>query len=155
MYCTDWTTNLLLTFYSFNSIYPGYQICGVVAKLLFVANLTEAHLGMFESIEVQLAAVKLANTTRRNFLRYVFHEVRTHSMPYCPVMCLDDYFCFLECCAVPCCVMRKRARSSSLCITVPCVCTVCCIYLYNVLYAAIMPCLSALHVYAVMSCAAT
>jgi hypothetical protein len=53
----------------------GYQACGVIAKLLFVGNLTEAHLGIFEAMNIQLAAMKLANTTRRNFLRYVFHEV--------------------------------------------------------------------------------
>ena len=53
----------------------GYQACGVLAKLLFVSTLTDSHLGIFESIDIQIAALKLANKTRRSFLRYVFHEV--------------------------------------------------------------------------------
>jgi hypothetical protein len=67
------TSSLLCLFIYFHL--TGYQACGVIAKLLFVGNLTEAHLGIFEAMNIQLAAMKLANTTRRNFLRYVFHEV--------------------------------------------------------------------------------
>ena len=47
----------------------------MLAKLLFVSTLTDSHLGIFESIDIQIAALKLANKTRRSFLRYVFHEV--------------------------------------------------------------------------------
>jgi hypothetical protein len=59
-----------------DGVFIGYQLCGVLTKILFVGNLTEAHLVMFESINLQLSALKLANDTRRSFLRFVFHEVR-------------------------------------------------------------------------------
>lgn len=59
-----------------DGVFIGYQLCGLITKILFVGNLTEAHLGMFESMNLQLSALKLANETRRNFLRFVFHEVR-------------------------------------------------------------------------------
>lgn len=77
-----------LTF--FHHCFVGYQICGVLAKLLFVGNLNEAHLGIFESMNIQLSALKLANTTRRNFLRYVFHEVNTYNLILSSEVCAHE-----------------------------------------------------------------
>jgi hypothetical protein len=59
-----------------DGVFIGYQFFGVFTKILFVGNLTEAHLGMFELRNLQISALKVANETRRNFLRFVFHEVR-------------------------------------------------------------------------------
>jgi hypothetical protein len=102
---------LTATSYCLLPIYAGYQACGVLAKLLFVSTLTESHLGIFESIDIQIAALKLANKTRRSFLRYVFHEVcyvmscyvmlcnatlRSHIVQYFVMPCLA-ILCYVLC----------------------------------------------------------
>ena len=90
--CTH-TSTLTITSHCLLPIYAGYQACGVLAKLLFVSTLTESHLGIFESIDIQIAALKLANKTRRSFLRYVFHEV-------CYVMLCYVMPCYVVICDV-------------------------------------------------------
>lgn len=102
----------------------GYQACGLIAKLLFVGNLTEAHLGIFEAMNIQLAAMKLANTTRRNFLRYVFHEVGVTSR--LPSVCHADrgsfiailwIICWLDCF---CCSLWQLGLPHHLCPALSC-----------------------------------
>ena len=51
-----------------DQVVVGNMICGLIAKMCFVAFLS------IESISVQLTLEKRANEGRRRFLRYVLHE---------------------------------------------------------------------------------
>ena len=54
----------------------AYVFVSVVAKLLFVSSLIDTQVHMSDSLEADRKTEKLVQDSRRNFLRYVFHELR-------------------------------------------------------------------------------
>ena len=54
----------------------GYIMVSLIAKLLFVSTLLDAQVHLTDSMEIQRQTEKLAQDSRRDFLRYVFHELR-------------------------------------------------------------------------------
>ena len=55
----------------------AYGLCSLIAKLLFAGSVSDAHIGLTGGIQnLKLVTEKALNHTRRQFLRYVFHEVR-------------------------------------------------------------------------------
>lgn len=55
----------------------AYALCSLIAKLLFASSVSDAHASLAEGVnKLRLSAEQTANDKRRNFLRYVFHEVR-------------------------------------------------------------------------------
>ena len=55
----------------------AYALCSLIAKLLFASSVSDAHMSLAEGVnKLRLSAELTANEKRRNFLRYVFHEVR-------------------------------------------------------------------------------
>jgi len=58
-------------------VFIAYGLCSLIAKLLFAGSVSDAHVGLITGIQaLKLSTEKAMNTTRREFLRYVFHEVR-------------------------------------------------------------------------------
>ena len=58
-------------------VFIAYGLCSLIAKLLFAGSVSDAHIGLAGGIQsLRLATEKALNQTRRQFLRYVFHEVR-------------------------------------------------------------------------------
>ena len=54
----------------------GYVLVSVVSKLLFVNSLIDSQVYLSDSLEADRKIEKLAQDSRRDFLRYVFHELR-------------------------------------------------------------------------------
>ena len=55
----------------------AYELLGVVAKLLFLSTMSDAHISLSQTVSIlRLSAEEAANATRRTFLRYV--RVRPH-----------------------------------------------------------------------------
>lgn len=55
----------------------AYALCSLIAKLLFAGSVSDAHMSLADGVtKLRLTAEQTANDKRRNFLRYVFHEVR-------------------------------------------------------------------------------
>ena len=55
----------------------AYAICSLVAKLLFAGSVSDAYMSLEEGVnKLNLSTELCANKKRRQFLRYVFHEVR-------------------------------------------------------------------------------
>jgi signal transduction histidine kinase len=54
-----------------------YQILSVLTKGLFAAATMDIHLDMLYDAEKLLVEEQRANNARRNFMKYIFHEVRT------------------------------------------------------------------------------
>ena len=58
-------------------VFIAYGLCSLIAKLLFAGSVSDAHIGLAGGIQnLKLVTEKALNHTRRQFLRYVFHEVR-------------------------------------------------------------------------------
>jgi signal transduction histidine kinase len=75
-----YTVNYLLAL--FRMITPAqtiaiYQILSVLTKGLFAAATMDIHLDMLYDTEKLLIEEQRANNARRNFMKYIFHEVRT------------------------------------------------------------------------------
>lgn len=55
----------------------AYGMCSLISKLLFAGCVSDAHVGLVVGIQtLRLTTEKAMTQTRREFLRYVFHEVR-------------------------------------------------------------------------------
>jgi signal transduction histidine kinase len=54
-----------------------YQLLSLLTKGLFVAFIMDIHLNVLIDIDKALMRERLANETRRSFMKYIFHEVRT------------------------------------------------------------------------------
>lgn len=55
----------------------SYALCSLIAKLLFAGSVSDTHMSLADGVnKLRLSAEQTANDKRRNFLRYVFHEVR-------------------------------------------------------------------------------
>ena len=54
----------------------GYIMVSLLSKLLFVSTLLDAQVYLIDSMEIQQQTEKLAQDSRRDFLRFVFHELR-------------------------------------------------------------------------------
>jgi signal transduction histidine kinase len=55
----------------------AYALCSLIAKLLFASSVSDAHMSLADGVnKLRLSAEQSANDKRRNYLRYVFHEVR-------------------------------------------------------------------------------
>jgi signal transduction histidine kinase/CheY-like chemotaxis protein len=54
-----------------------YQLLSLLTKGLFVSFIMDIHLNVLIDIDKALMREKLANETRRSFMKYIFHEVRT------------------------------------------------------------------------------
>ena len=54
----------------------GYVMVSLLSKLLFVSTLLDAQVHLTDSMEIQRHTEKMAQDSRRDFIRYVFHELR-------------------------------------------------------------------------------
>ena len=54
-----------------------YQALSLLTKGLFVSFMMDIHLNVLVDIDKALLREKYANETRRSFMKYIFHEVRT------------------------------------------------------------------------------
>ena len=54
----------------------AYVVVSVVAKLLFVSSLIDTQVYLSDSLEADRKTEKIVQDSRRDFLRYVFHELR-------------------------------------------------------------------------------
>ena len=54
----------------------AYLLVSISSKLLFVSSLLDAHVGLSDYLEASRSAEKRANDAQRDFLRFVFHELR-------------------------------------------------------------------------------
>ena len=60
-----------------DNTFIAYALCSLIAKLLFASTVSDAHMSLSEGVnKLRLTAELTANEKRRQFLRYVFHEVR-------------------------------------------------------------------------------
>lgn len=60
-----------------DNTFIAYALCSLIAKLLFASSVSDAHMSLAEGVnKLKLSAELCANEKRRQFLRYVFHEVR-------------------------------------------------------------------------------
>jgi hypothetical protein len=61
----------------------AYELLGVVAKLLFLSTMSDAHISLSQTVSIlRLSAEEAANATRRTFLRYVSVRIHAPSGPY-------------------------------------------------------------------------
>ena len=54
----------------------GYVLVSLLAKLLFVSTLSDSQVHLTDSMDIQRQTERLTQDSRRDFLRYVFHELR-------------------------------------------------------------------------------
>jgi signal transduction histidine kinase len=54
-----------------------FQYFSLLIKCLFVATIMDIHMNVLIDVDIALLREKEANETRRSFMKYIFHEVRT------------------------------------------------------------------------------